>query len=152
MPEYLEATVDKFTFRVSKGGFYTPEGVWVEAPQSGSSPRVRLGVTDYFQQHNGDVAFVTVKPPGTSLDSGDEFAEIESMKVTLELPSPVTGTVVEVNKALDQSPELVNQDPYGQGWLAIIEPTAWETDRAKLLDADAYLVIVQSQAEEELKS
>jgi len=152
MPEYLETTVDKFTFRVAKGLFYTPEGVWIEAPQSGSSPRVRLGVTDYFQQHNGDVAFVTVKPPGTSLNSGDEFAEIESMKVTLELPSPVTGTIVEVNKALERNPELVNQDPYGQAWLALAEPTGWETDRAKLLDADAYLAIVQAQAEEELKS
>ena len=152
MPEYLETTVDKFTFLVAKGFFFTPEGVWIEAPQSDSSPRVRLGVTDYFQQHNGDVAFVTVKPPGTSLDSGDEFAEIESIKVTLELPSPVTGTIVEVNKALEQNPELVNQDPYGQGWLVLVEPTGWETESAKLLEADAYLAIVQSQAEEELKS
>ena len=152
MPEYLETTVDKFTFRVAKDRFYTPEGVWVGAREPGGSLNVRLGVTDYFQQHNGDVAFVTVKPPGTNLDSGNEFAEIESMKVTLELPSPVTGTIVEVNKALETNPELVNQDPYGQGWLALIEPMAWETDRAKLLDADAYLAIVRSQAEEELKS
>ena len=152
MPEYLETTVDKFTFRVAKDRFYTPEGVWVGAREPGGSLNVRLGVTDYFQQHNGDVAFVTVKPPGTNLDSGNEFAEIESMKVTLELPSPVTGTIVEVNKALETNPELVNQYPYGQGWLALIEPMAWETDRAKLLDADAYLVIVRSQAEEELKS
>ncbi len=152
MPEYLETTVDKFTFRVAKGFFYTAEGVWVEAPQSGNPPHLRLGVTDYFQQHNGDVAFVTVKPPGTRLASGDEFAEIESMKLTLELPSPVAGAIVEVNKALERNPELVNQDPYGQGWLALVEPTDWETDRAKLLDADAYLAIVQSQAEEELKS
>ena len=152
MSEYLETTIDKFTFRVAKGRLYTPEGVWIEAPQSGSSPRVRLGVTDYFQQHNGDVAFVTVKPPGTRLNSGDEFAEIESMKVTLELPSPVTGTIVEVNKALERTPELVNQDPYEQGWLATAESTDWETDHAKLLDATAYLATVESQAEEELKS
>ena len=152
MPEYLETTVDKFTFRVAKGRLYTSEGVWIEALQSSSPLRIRLGVTDFFQQHNGDVAFVTVKPQGTRLNPGDEFAEIESMKVTLELPSPVTGTIVEVNKALERNPELVNQDPYGEGWLALVEPTSWETDRAKLLDADAYLAIVQSQAEEELKS
>lgn len=152
MPEYLETTVDKFTFRVAKGRFYTPEGVWVEPPQPDGPSSVRLGVTDFFHQHNGDVAFVTVKPPGTRLSSGDEFAEIESMKVTLELPSPVTGAIVEVNKALERTPELVNQDPYEQGWLTLVEPTGWETDRAKLLDADAYLAIVQSQAEEELKS
>ena len=152
MPEYLETTVDKFTFRVAKGRFYAPEGVWIEAPQPGKPSRVRLGVTDFFQQHNGDVAFATVKPPGTRLNSGDEIAEIESMKVTLELPSPVTGTVVEVNKGLERNPELINQDPYGRGWLAVIEPTGWEMDRTKLLDATAYLAIVESQAEEELKS
>jgi len=152
MPEYLETTVDKFTFRVAKCRFYTSEGVWIEAARSDGPSHIRLGVTDYFQQHNGDVAFVTVKPPGTRLNSGDEFAEIESMKVTLELPSPVTGTIVEVNKALERTPELVNQDPYEQGWLATAESTDWETDRAKLLDATAYLATVESQAEEELKS
>ena len=152
MPEYLEITVDKFTFRVAKGRLYTPEGVWIEASRSDGPSHIRLGVTDYFQQHNGDVAFVTVKPPGTRLNSGDEFAEIESMKVTLELPSPVTGTIVEVNKALERTPELVNQDPYEQGWLATAESADWETDRAKLLDATAYLATVESQAEEELKS
>lgn len=152
MTEYLETTLDKFTFRVAKGRLYTPDGVWIEARQSGSPPLVRLGVTDYFQQHNGDVAFVTVKPPGTRLNFGDEFAEIESMKVTLELPSPVTGSIVEANKALERAPELVNQDPYEQGWLATAESTDWETDRAKLLDAASYLATVESQAEEELKS
>jgi glycine cleavage system H protein len=152
MPDYLETTVDKFTFRVAKARFYTPEGVWVEAPQSNGPSSVRLGVTDYFQQHNGDVAFVTVKPPGTRLAPGDEFVEIESMKVTLELPSPVTGTIVEVNKALERTPELVNQDPYEEGWLAIAESADWEADRAKLLDADAYLATVESQAAQELKS
>ena len=152
MPEYLEITVDKFTFRVAKGRLYTPEGVWIEASRSDGPSHIRLGVTDYFQQHNGDVAFVTVKPPGTRLNYGDEFAEIESMKVTLELPSPVTGTIVEVNKTLERMPELVNQDPYEQGWLAIIEPAAWETDRAKLLDETAYRATVESQAEEELES
>jgi len=152
MPEYIETTVDKFTFRVAKDRFYTYEGVWILAAQSDQSSLVRLGVTDFFQQHNGDVAFATVKPPGTRLNSGDEFAEIESMKVTLELPSPVTGTIVEVNKALERNPELINQDPYDRGWLALIEPTGWEMDRAKLLDATAYLATVQSQAEEELKS
>ena len=152
MPECLETTVDKFTFRVAKGRLYTPEGVWIEPLQSNNPPRARLGVTDYFQQHNGDVAFATVKPRGTRLRSGDDFAEIETMKVTLELPSPFTGTIVEVNKALERNPELINQDPYGQGWLALIEPMAWEPDSAELLDAAAYLAVVQSQAEEELKS
>lgn len=152
MPEYLETTVDKFTFRVAKERLYSHEGVWVLPSGAGQPPRVRLGVTDFFQQHNGDVAFARVKPVGTRLEVGDEWAEVETMKVTLELPAAIAGTIVETNQALESSPELVNQDPYDKGWLAVIEAENWEADRAKLLDPAAYLAAMQTQAEEELKS
>ncbi len=150
MPEVLSITVDKFTFQVATDRLYTTEGVWVLQGQEAN--RIRLGVTDYTQQHNGDVAFVNVKPTGTSIHVGDEFAEVETMKVTIELASPVDGTVVQLNEALTRKPELVNEDPYGEGWLAEIETSTWETDRAKLLDAQAYLGVMHAQAEEELKS
>jgi glycine cleavage system H protein len=152
MPEYLELTVDKFTFRVAKDRLYTPEGVWFFPRGGGQPTQVRVGVTDFFQQHNGDVAFAQVRSVGTRLDEGDEWAEIETMKVTLELPAAIAGTIVEVNQALEPSPELVNQDPYDKGWLAVIEAENWEADRAKLLDPAAYLAAMQTQAEEELKS
>lgn len=152
MPEYLQTTVDKFTFRVAKDRLYTAAGVWLLALPSQSPQRVRAGVTDFFQQHNGDVAFANVKPAGSSLNGGDEFADMETMKVTVGLPSPVAGTVVEANTALELTPELVNQEPYEKGWLAIIEVADWDADRRKLLDAPAYLAVVQAQAEEELKS
>lgn len=152
MPEYLETTIDKFTFRVATGRLYSTEGVWVLLDPAASPPRVRLGVTDFVQQHNGDVAFANVKPPKTAFAPGGTFAELETMKVTFELGSPVGGTVVETNKALDLAPELVNQDPYDRGWLAVVEPTNWEGARTQLLDPAAYLKVLQSQAEEELKS
>jgi glycine cleavage system H protein len=151
MPEYLEITVDKFTFRVAKDRLYTPEGLWMLPMQAGQV-RVRVGVTDFFQQHNGDITFAHIKPQGTQLRTGGEFAEIETMKVTIELPLPFTGTIIGVNAALEKSPEVINQDPYDSGWLALIEPENWEADRAKLLDAEEYLSTMQSQAEEELKS
>ena len=119
MPEYLETTVDKFTFRVATDRLYTSDGVWVQ-PQG--TTQVRVGLTDFVQQHGGDVAFAKVKPTGTSLEPGDELAELETMKVNVELPSPVTGTIVEINKALELKPELINQDPFGKGWLAVVEP------------------------------
>lgn len=149
MPEYLETTVDKFTFRVATDRLYTSDGVWVQ-PQG--TTQVRVGLTDFVQQHGGDVAFAKVKPTGTSLKPGDELAELETMKVNVELPSPVTGTIVEINKALELKSELINQDPFGEGWLALIEPTNWEADRTKLLDPKSYLSAMQSQAEQELKS
>jgi glycine cleavage system H protein len=152
MPEFLRTIIDKFTLLVATDRLYADEGVWVLSVQTQASSRVRLGVTDFMQQHNGDVAFVTLKPPGTAIKLGDEFADIETMKVTIGVASPVAGTIVEVHEAVTLKPETINEDPYGEGWLAEIETTNWETDRAKLLDAKAYLAVMQGQAEKELKS
>jgi len=151
MSEYLETTVDKFIFRVATDRLYSPDGVWAFWVESQGNGQVRIGLTDYLQQLNGDVAFAHVKPAGTRLAAGDEIAELETIKATVSLISPISGTVVEVNPDLELSPEIVNQEPYGKGWLAILEVTDWEADRAKLLDPQAYLSAMRSQAEEELK-
>jgi glycine cleavage system H protein len=147
---FLEQTVDKFTFRVATDRLYTPEGFWVLAMQAGTSGRVRVGLTDFMQQRSGDMAFVSVKAPGTRLAAGDDLAEIETVKVTVSLPAPLGGTVVQVNEALELTPEVVNQDPYGRGWLAVIEVAKWEDERARLLDPAAYLAHMQREVEKEL--
>jgi glycine cleavage system H protein len=152
MTEYLQTTIDKFTFRVAHDRLYTSDGAWVLAEQSQGSLRARIGVTDFIQQHNGDVAFASVKPAGTALKAGDDCAELETMKVNLSLPSPVSGKIVEVNPALRLTPEVINQDPYGAGWLAVVELSDWDAERSKLLDAPSYLAVMQSQAEQELQS
>ncbi len=152
MPEYLQTTIDKFTFRVARDRLYTADGVWLLLVESESAQHVRVGVTDFFQQHNGDVAFVNVKGIGTRLNNGDEFAEIETMKVNVSLSSPIAGTIAAVNPALELTPEIVNKDPYDQGWLAEVDVLRWNADRVCLLDATAYLGIMQEQAEKELKS
>ena len=151
MPEYLETTVDKFIFRVATDRLYHCDGVWAFWLESEGNGRVRIGLTDYLQQLNGDVAFAHVKPAGTKLAAGDEIAELETIKANVSLFSPVGGMVVEVNPDLDLSPEVINQEPYGKGWLAVIEATDWQADRAKLLDANAYLAAMRAHAEEELK-
>lgn len=152
MPEYLETTADKFTFRVAVGRFYSPEGVWVMWVQPETASRVRVGLTDFLQQRSGDVAFLTVKAPGTRLQAGDELAELETVKVNLSVQTPVGGIIVEVNRALELTPEVVNEDPYGDGWLAVIETASWEADRATLLDAGAYLSVMQGQVEQEARN
>ena len=151
MPGFLETTVDQFTFRVATDRLYSSDGLWVLwiLPQGGN--RIRIGLTDFLQQHSGDIAFVTVKPPGTTLRVGDDFAEIETIKVNLILPSPVSGTLVAANEALQLTPELVNQSPYDTGWLAEVEAADWEAERAALLDPEAYFAVMQSQVEQELK-
>ena len=131
--------------------FYSNDGVWIFWLQPQRGNRVRVGVTDYLQQHSGDVAFVTVKPLGTKLQVGDDLAELETIKVNLMLASPVSGTIVAINDALELNPELVNQSPYEKGWLAEIDATDWEAGRVSLLDAKAYFAVMRSQSEEEAK-
>jgi glycine cleavage system H protein len=144
--EYLETTIDKFVFRVATDRHYSAEGIWARAEANG----VRVGLTDFLQQRSGDVAFVHVKPVGTKVAAGDEFAELETIKVNQSLFAPLGGTVAEINTNLELSPEVINQDPYGKGWLAMIEAADWDAARAKLLDADAYLALIRSQAEQEM--
>lgn len=151
MAEYLETTVDKFIFRVATDRLYTSEGLWVMSLEPQGSNRLRFGLTDYLQQHSGDLAFVSVKPVGTKVTAGGECAELETMKTALSLLSPVTGTIVAINAALEPNPELVNQDPYGKGWLAEIEVPDWDSDRKSLLGPPAYLSAMQEQIQEELK-
>ncbi len=147
MPDFLETTVDKFTFKVVTDRFYTSEGVWAKEENG----QVRIGLTDFVQQRSGDVAFADVKAVGTALQAGDEVANIETIKVTISYTSPVSGKIVEVNPAMNDSPEAINQDPYGAGWLAIIEPSDWEREKSQLLDPQAYFELMKGQAEEETK-
>jgi len=144
--EFLETTVDKFVFRVRRDCWYSDFGVWVHL-EDGSA---RVGVSDYLQQVSGDIAFVDVRPAGTVLAAGEELASIETVKVLLAVESPISGTVRQVNEALEESPELINDDPYGEGWLAVIELRDWEADRAGLLDAERYLEVMRAQALEEV--
>lgn len=147
MMEYLETTVDKFIFRVATDRYYSSEGLWAKA----DGKMVRIGLTDFWQQRHGDVAFAEIEPVGTTLTAEDVISTVETIKVDIELTSPVSGTIVEVNPDMEDSPELINQDPYGQGWLALIEVTDWETERARLMDPQAYFTLMKGQAEEEAK-
>ncbi len=144
MTDFLQITVDKFTFKVATDRYYNEEGVWVLAQGN----RVRIGLSDFLQQRSGDVAFAEIKPQGTVLAVGDEIAVIETVKVNISLSSPVSGSIVEINPLMETAPEIINQDPYSEGWVAIIEATQWESDSSRLLDPQAYYSRMQIQAEE----
>ena len=146
MPNFLEFTVDKFTFRVADDRFYTPAGLWAQVKGN----RIRIGLSDFQQQRSGDVAFAEIEPAGTQLAFDEEVAVIETIKVNISLGSPTAGRVTEVNRTMDDKPEVINQDPYGAGWMAMIEADDWETDRARLLDPQAYFTSMKVQAEAEV--
>jgi glycine cleavage system H protein len=147
MTEFLETTVDKFIFKVATDRFYNSEGLWAQADGN----RIRIGLSDFLQQRSGDVAFAEIKPAGTALSVGEEVAVIETIKVNISLVSPVAGKVIEINPAMESAPEAINQEPYGAGWLAVLEASHWEADQAALLDPQAYFTLMKGQAEEEAK-
>jgi glycine cleavage system H protein len=97
---------------------YTAEHEWV---RPGDGSRVRVGITDYAQQALGDVVYVSMPQVGASLEAGAAFGEVESTKSVSDLYAPVSGTVVACNDVLDGQPDLINSDPYGQGWIVEIE-------------------------------
>ncbi len=145
MPVDFAVVSGKFTFRIPSDRLYTTEGVWVLAEANG---RARLGLSDFIQQRSGDAAFVEVKPAGTRLQAGGEFASLETIKVSIDFTSPLPGEVLEANSGLETTPETINTDPYGLGWLAVI---AFDTpvEDAGLLSPQDYTRLVQRQVEEE---
>jgi glycine cleavage system H protein len=111
---------------------YTTEHEWARA----EGDRVVVGITDYAQDQLGDVVFVSLPEPGAEVAAGATFGEVESTKSVSDLYSPVGGTVADRNEALEKEPELINQDPYGRGWLISIEAPG--ADLGHLLEPDAY--------------
>jgi glycine cleavage system H protein len=113
---------------------YTAEHEWVRA---GSGSTVRVGITDYAQEALGDIVFVSLPAVGAEVGSGEAVGEVESTKSVSDVYAPVAGTVSARNEALEAQPELLNSDPYGEGWIVEIDvpdPAVLET----LLDAGAY--------------
>jgi glycine cleavage system H protein len=97
---------------------YTREDEWIRI----EGERVVLGITDYAQQQLGDVVFVELPAPGATIERGEPFGVVESVKAVADLFGPVSGRVVETNALLAEQPELVNQDCYGDGWMLVVEP------------------------------
>lgn len=116
---------------------YTQEHEWIRV----EGDVAYVGITDYAQEQLGDIVFVDIQTVGEALESGEAFGTIEVVKTISDLFLPVAGEVLEQNEALEAQPELVNQDPYGEGWLIKIKPAA-DADFSSLLDADAYRALV----------
>ena len=99
--------------------FYTKEHEWANFKDN----EVIIGITDYAQSQLGDIIFIEFPEIGDQVNAGDSFGEVEAVKTVSELYAPVTGTILEVNENLEDSADLVNSDPYGDGWLIKIKPT-----------------------------
>jgi glycine cleavage system H protein len=131
VPEDGERTEDRVEFPEDLR--YSREHEWARSENG----RVRVGITDFAQDALGDVVYVDLPEPGTQVSAGQPFGEVESTKSVSDVYAPVSGTVVERNGALEDKPELVNEQPYGDGWLVAIEPSE-PADLEQLLDSGAY--------------
>jgi len=118
---------------------YTNEHEWIRV----EGDEAYVGITDYAQEQLGDIVFVDIQTVGETLNAGDVFGTIEVVKTISDIFLPVGGEVLEQNEALADQPELVNQDPYGEGWLVKIKPAA-DADFDSLLSAEDYKRLINS--------
>jgi glycine cleavage system H protein len=123
---------------------YTKEHEWARDEGAG---RVRVGITDYAQDALGDVVYADIPQPGTAVTAMQQFAEVESTKSVSEVFSPVTGSIVERNGLLDERPELINESPYGDGWMVVVDGVD-PSELGSLMDAVDYQAFLhQAEAE-----
>jgi glycine cleavage system H protein len=120
---------------------YQKEHMWARA----SGNKVTIGITDYAQDSLGDIVYIELPEVDVDVEANSEIGEIESTKATSSLISPISGRVVEVNEDLSETPEIMNEDPYGKGWIAVLEiDDALELD--DLMDASEYEKYVAEEA------
>ena len=124
---------------------YTDSHEWVLDNGDGT---VTVGITDHAQEALGDVVFVELPEAGRELDAGDEFGVIESVKAASDLYSPLAGEIVEVHEALEDSPETVNDSPYGEGWILKLQ-LADQSDLESLMSAEAYSDLVAAEEDQD---
>lgn len=143
--EYLELQFEKFALRLPKGLWYAGYDTWVRV----EGDEAVIGVTAFFEKHVGDILYIEPAQV-TSLEQDDVLATVESVKATVDITCPASGDVVTFNPRLQTEAGLLNQDPYGEGWIARIRLSDWEADRSMLLSPEAYLRVMQGKVAKEL--
>ena len=122
-------------YKIEEGLYYTKEHEWAKKLDDGN---VAVGIDDYAQSQLHEIVFVELPEVDAEVAQGGALGAVESVKAVSDMYAPVGGKVVEVNEELLDSPELINDDTYGEGWIAKIEPSSLEADLAKLMDAEKY--------------
>ena len=122
-------------YKIEEGLYYTKEHEWAKKLDDGN---VAVGIDDYAQSQLHEIVYVELPEMDAEVAQGEALGAVESVKAVSDMYAPVGGKVVEVNEELLDSPEQINDDPYGEGWIAKIEPSGLEADLAKLMDAEKY--------------
>lgn len=143
---YIELTRDKFTFKVDKTCYYDVNDFWIRQTREFAV----IGISDYLQTHAGDIAFIELPAEGQKVQAGEEIGTIETIKQTVAIITPVSGIISEVNSTLEEEPELINNDAYGEGWIFKVDPAEWEADQSRLMTFTEYLPLMEEQIAAEL--
>ena len=128
------------TMQVPEDLKYTESHEWVRL----EGGRVTVGITEFAQSQLADLTFVDLPEVGSEVSAGEEVAVVESVKAASDVYAPLSGTIVEVNESLSESPEKINEDPFGEGWLFVLEPVSPD-DADGLLDAAAYRDLIPGE-------
>ena len=145
--DFYREIADKFIFSVKKGLLYTEDNVWTKITDG----EAQFGVTDFLQRRGGDIVFVELPKKGDKARIGNEISSFETIKAVVSIASPLNGTITDINSVLKDRPELINKDPYGEGWIASIAPAHLEEDKKHLLTAEKYFELMKSKINYELK-
>lgn len=119
-------------YEVVEGLYYSKDYMWVKV----EGDKVRIGVTDFAQKQLREIAFIGLPSAGDTLTAGAPFGTVESTKAITDLIAPISGTVEEINEEVGSKPDLLNEDPYGEGWLALLSPTDLKTELSELMGFD----------------
>jgi len=119
-------------YEVKEGLYYSKDYLWVEIEDG----KAKIGLTDYAQKQLRDILVVDLPDVGTEVEQGEPFGSVESAKTVSDLIAPLSGVVEEVNDAVMENPGLINEDPYGEGWVIIISPTKLDEELKELMDFD----------------
>ena len=130
-------------YEIPDGLLYSKEHEWVRL----EGKEAVVGITDYAQKQLHEIVYVDVKVEGSKVEENEAMGTVESVKSVSDVFSPVTGTIAKVNKELGDSPELLNQEPYGKGWLARVKLTDFKKDKRRLLTAEQYAQYLKTMEE-----
>ncbi len=119
-------------YEVPEGLYYSENHVWVKVEDG----KARVGITDYAQKNLKQVINISLLDPGSTVNVGDAFGSAESLKAAVDLISPISGTIKEVNAEVQSNPSVLNEDPYGKGWLVVIEASNLDEELKNLMTAD----------------
>jgi glycine cleavage system H protein len=143
--ECATVTREKRVFRIPMQGYlFTESHCWARVVAN----RARVGISDYMQQELSDLAFCEPRPVGTEVEQFGGIGSVESVKAVAEVTSPVCGRIAAVNEVVVAAPEIINEDPYGRGWIVEVELRDFLRDRGPLLDGPGYLELVRRRVAE----